>query len=299
MLWLIVIIFAYFLFAITSLGDKFLLIGEPNPKTYSFYVGTLGITILLLVPFIGFQVPGVFEVVFCLIIGAIYLAAIFSIYQGLEYFETSRVIPAIGALVPIFTFIFIYLFSGGKEVLAASELITFFIFIIGGVLINYHPGKKIISESLKISALAALFLALVFVLSKYIYLALPFWTGFVWIRIGTFLTALTFLSFREVRQDLIGDGKKRSFSLKTGSIFIVNQLVGAGAFILQSWSIALAPLVYLSIINAVQGVQYLFLFIFTLVFYKFLKEELSKKIITQKIIAIIIILIGFAVLAFL
>jgi len=294
MLWLVAIIIAYFLFSITSLGDKFLLIGAPSPKTYAFYVGILGISMLLLVPFVGFGVPGLFEIIFCLFTGVIYLIAIFSIYQGLEYFEATRVIPTIGALVPIFTFGFIYAFSGGREMLGLREIIAFIIFILGGLLISYTPGKKIISESLKISAIGALFLALMFVLSKYIYLNIPFWVGFLWIRIGTFLAALTFLFMKEVRQDLFG--KKHVFGAKTGSLFIANQIVGAGGFILQSWSISLAPLALLSIINALQGIQYLFLFVFTVMFYRFFKEKMTKRIVIQKIAAIVLIIIGFIVL---
>jgi len=70
--------------------------------------------------------------------------------------------------------------------------------------------------------------------------------------------------------------------------------VGAGAFILQNWAIALAGLAYLSIINALQGVQYVFLFILTGLI---LKEGLSKKVILQKFFAIILIGIGLVFLA--
>jgi len=294
MLWLIVILIAYFLFSITSLGDKYLLVGPPEPKIYSFYVGLLSILALILAPFVGFFVPSAFMVIFCLFVGMIYLFAIFSLYQGLEYFEASRIIPALGGLVPVFTFLLVYLFSG--EFLGFKETIALVLLVIGSVLITYVPKKKIISESLKISAIGAVFFSLVFIMSKYVYIALPFWTGFIWIRIGVFLTALFLLFSARVRKDVFGKNKS-SFNKKTGTIFVVNQLVGAGAFVLQSWSVALVPLVFVSIINALQGVQYIFLFIFSLFFLKSLKEDISKRIIIQKIIAIIIIIIGLVIIA--
>jgi len=295
MLWLIIIIIAYFLFSITSLGDKYLLVGPPDPKIYSFYVGALSILVLILAPFVGFFIPDLFTIIFCLFVGIIYLFAIFSAYQGLEYFEASRIIPALGGLVPIFTFLFIYLFSGGKEILGLKEMIAFALLVVASVLITYVPKKKIISESLKISIIGAIFFSLVFVMSKYVYSMLPFWTGFIWIRVGVFLTALLLLFSKKARKDVFSK-KKSSFNKKTGTIFVVNQIVGAGAFVLQSWSVALVPLAFVSIINAMQGVQYIFLFIFTLFFLKSLREEISRRIIIQKVIAIIIIIIGLVII---
>lgn len=290
MLWLLVTIIAYFLFAITTLGDKYLLSGAPEPKVYSFYVGLLGGLILLLIPFVGFFIPGGYEIVFCLFTGAIYLIAIFSVFQGLEYFEASRIVPAIGGFLPIFSFLFIYIFSGGVEVMGIKEIIALIFLIIGSILISYDPKKKVPFKSLKISALAALFLSLMFVLSKYVYLMLPFWTGFIWIRIGVLLTALLFLFSKKVRKDIFY--KKSTFNKKTSIIFVINQAFGAGGAMLQGWGIALAPLVFLPVINALQGVQYLFLFILTLVFFKIFKEKISRKIINQKLIAIGFIVVG-------
>lgn len=288
MTWLLVTIIAYFLFAITALGDKYILAGAPEPKSYSFYVGVLGGLILILAPFVGFYVPGLYEIIFCLFTGLIFLIAMFSIFQGLEYFEASRIIPAIGGFLPVFTFGFVYLFS--KQTLGLNEILALVFLIIGSILISYNPSKKVPFKSLKISALAALFLSLMFVLSKYVYLMLPFWTGFIWIRIGVLIFALFFLFSKSVRKDVFT--KKSTFNEKTSIVFVLNQGVGAGASMLQNWGVALAPLVFLPVINALQGVQYLFLFIFTLIFFKLFKEEISKRIIIQKLIAIVFIVTG-------
>ena len=290
MSWLLVTIIAYFLFAITALGDKYLLSGAPEPKVYSFYVGVLGGLILLLIPFVGFFIPGIYEIIFCLFTGVIYLIAIFSVFQGLEDFEASRIIPAIGGFLPIFTFLFVYIFSNGKEILGIKEIIALALLVIGSILISYDPKKKFPFKSLKISAFAALFLSLMFVLSKYVYLMLPFWTGFIWIRIGVLLSALFFLFSRVVRKDIFT--KKSTFNKKTSIIFVINQGFGAGGAMLQGWGIALAPLALLPIINALQGIQYVFLFIFILIFFKLFKEKISKEIIIQKLIAIAFIISG-------
>jgi len=289
--WLIVTISAYFLFAITALGDKYLLAGPPNPKSYSFYVGILGILVLFLIPFVGFSIPETTQIILSLLAGSIFIFALFGLYTGLENFEASRIVPAIGGLLPLFTFGLIFLFSGEKEMLSLWKIFTFILLIIGSILITFEREKLITLKSLKISALAALLFALSFVLTKYVYLAQPFWSGFIWMRIGGFLTAFCFLFTKEVKREIFQ--RKFTFQKKTGTIFLANQAVGGGAFLLQNWAITLVPLVFLPFVNALEGTKYLFLLIFTvflsLKFPQFLKEKISRKILFQKIIAILLI----------
>lgn len=289
MLWLVIIISAYFLFALVSLVDRYLLVGPPNPKIYTFYVGALGILVLALAPFVGFSIPNYFEIVFCLAAGAIYIFALLGLFAGLEKFEASRVIPAIAGFLPIFTLLLTSFFSGQVQGISA-----FIPLVLGSILVSWQPSIKISLKSLQISIVTAFLLSLTFILSKYVYLMLPFWTGFIWIRIGAFLAALFLLFAKEVRKEIFSGVS--SFSKKSGLFFIFNQGMGAGAFILQNWVIALAGLTYLSIINALQGIQYAFLFILAILFHRILREEISKKVIFQKIIAIILIGLGLILL---
>ncbi len=299
MTWLIVTISAYFLFALVALGDKYLLSGPPNPKSYSFYVGILGILSLVLIPFVGFLIPKMTQIILSLVAGGIYIIALYGLYTGLENFEASRIVPAIGGLLPIFTFTLVFLISSGKEFLSFQEIIAFVLLILGSVFITLEKGKRIILKSFQISAFTAFLFALAFVLTKYVYSAQPFWSGFIWMRIGGFLVAIFFIFTPEVKREIFGE--KFTFQKRTGTIFLFNQAMGAGAFILQNWAIALAGLTYLAIINALQGIQYVFLLLFTtlisLKFPKVLKEKFSKEIIFQKIFAILLIGSGLAILA--
>jgi drug/metabolite transporter (DMT)-like permease len=304
MLWLIIAISAYFLFAIVVLGDKYLLSGLPNPKSYSFYVGVLGILVLFLIPFVGFSIPEISQILLSLLAGAVFIFALFGLYTGLENFEASRIVPAIGGLLPLFTFGLVYLFSCGKEVLTFGDLPAFILLIFGSCLITFKKGKSITSKSLKLSVITALLFALAFVLAKFVYLSQPFWSGFIWMRIGGFLAAICFIFTREVKKEIFE--RKFTFQKKTGTFFLLNQTMAAGAFILQNWAIALAPLGFLAFINALEGTKYVFLLIFTTslslaqplwVKKVGLKEEISRKILFQKIMAILLIGGGLALLA--
>ncbi|PIR02415.1 MAG: hypothetical protein CO031_01290 [Candidatus Nealsonbacteria bacterium CG_4_9_14_0_2_um_filter_37_38] len=310
MLWLIVAISAYLILAIVQLVDKYLLAGPiPSPKVYSFYVGALGILILILAPFVNFYVPEIKQIILSLVAGAIFIYALFWFYKALQKYEASRVVSAVGGILPIFTFGLVYVFSGGKEILKPWEFLSLILLILGGVLITYEKSKKISLKSFQISAIAAFFLALSFVLSKYVYMVLPFWSGYIWIKIGGFLMAIGFLLTREVRSKLfkvkiarvVGGWRPK----KTAGIFLSNQAAGAGANILQNWAIALAPLICVPLINALQGVQYVALLIFvtllslTRPFWAKkvgLKEEISKEVIFQKLFAILLIGTGLALL---
>lgn len=302
MLWLLITISFYLILAVVFLFDKYLLTDLiPNPKIYTFYVGVLGILVLILIPFVGFYIPTHSQVLLSLIAGSIYIYALFWFYKALSIFEPSRIVPAISGLVPIFTFIFVYFSSFGKTTLSFREIIAFLILVCGSIFIILDRKKLVDWKGFQISALSAFLFSLAFTLSKYVYLGQSFWNGFIWIKIGGFLMALLFFIFLpEIREEIFL--KKISFQRKTFGIFIGNQLMGAGANILQNWAFALAPLAYIALINSLQGVQYIFLLFFTILLSwklpQILKEEISKEIIFQKIIAILLIGTGLAILTF-
>ncbi len=298
MSWLGIIILAYFLFAAVALLDKYILIGPPNPKSYVFYIGVLGVLVLLLIPFVNFSLPTLYQILFYFLVGAINIFAIYALFEGLERYEATRIVPAVGGITPLFTFVLVYLFSGGKEVLGSWELLAFFFLLLGSILVTLKLGRKISFKGLEISIIAAFLFSLFFVLVKYVYILEPFWNGFIWVRIGGILAGLLFIFTKEVRAELFS--RKFSFNKKTGFLFLLNQAIGSGAFILQNWAIALAGLAYLSLINALQGIQYVFLFIFAFIislkFPKILEEKISFKIILQKVVAIIFIGTGLLIL---
>ncbi len=299
MSWLIIAVSAYFLLAVCSLIDKYLLSGPlPVPEAYTFYLGILEGLALILIPFVGFSVPRPFQIFLSFLSGAAFVYAIFWYTKALRRFEASRVVPAIGGLIPSFTFILTYFLSKGKENISLIGVVALLLLIAGSVIFTLRKDKFVTLKSLELSAISAFFFSLSFVLSKYVYMSQPFWSGFILIKLGGFLMALIFILSKKVREEVFV--RQRLFKKRTAGIFISDQAIGAGANILENWAIALAPLVYISVINALQGIQYVFLLIFTvflsLKFPKILKEEISRKVIFQKIIAVSLIGLGLFVL---
>ncbi|MFH1582242.1 MAG: hypothetical protein ABIA08_00590 [bacterium] len=300
--WIAVTISAYFILAVVFLVDKYLLVSSvPNSKVYAFYVGLLGSVILLVIPFVDFYIPDTPQLILALTSGAVFVYGLSWLYKTLKLFEVSRVIPAVGGLTPIFTFLLIYIISSGKEVFSFFGIIAFVFLISGSVIINLRKDQSITFTSFKFSVVSAFLLSLSFVLTKYVYMAQPFWNGFIWKTLGGVTMAIIFyLIFSEVRENAFR--KEKRMSGKTAIIFLLNQTGGAGASILQNWAIFLAPLVYIPIVYALNGTQYVFLFLFTIIlslkFPKIIKEEISKEAISQKVIAILLIGAGLFFLYF-
>ena len=301
MTWLLAALSTYLIMAVVFLVDKYLLTQKiPSPRLYAFFVGILGGLAVILIPFVDFGFPGFSQLILSLVAGALYIFALLWFYKSLQAFEASRVVPAITGILPLFTFFIIILVSRGEATLSFKTAVAFLVLIFGSVLITKEREKEISLQVFKAAAITAFLLALSFVLIKYVYLAQSFWQGFIWMRVGGFLMALLFfVLFREIRDNLFI--AKKGFSKKTGVIFVVNQGFGAAAGILQNWAIALAPLAFIAIINALQGTQYVFLLIFALIlslkFPQIIKEEISKEVILQKVIAILLIGGGLALLA--
>ncbi len=296
MTWLLVVIVSYFFFSLASLGDRYLLIWPPKPKVYAFYVGILGIIVLLVLPFVQFSIPSLSTAVLSFFTGLVFVLSVIFLYYALEKFEVSRIIPALGGFLPIFTFILGFFILSQQEFFSWPKLLSFCLLILGSIIISLEKSLNFSLKSLGLAALSAFFLSLYFVFSKIIYSDVSFWSGFILIRISAFLITLFLLFFKDVRKEVFQ--KKKSFTKKTGLIFLLTQSSGGLAVVLQNWAIVLVSSLYLSFISAMQGIQYVFLFILSLLFSNVLKERVSKRVVLQKIAAIVLIGGGLALLVF-
>lgn len=300
MLWILITVLSYLLLAVTALLDRYLLAGPPEPKSYTFFINLPGLLALFLIPFVGFGQPSSPQIIYGLLAGAAAALASLFLYVGLEKFEASRVIPAIGGVLPLFTFLMVYFSSGGKTGLSSAAALAFLLLVFGSVLINLEIGKAISWSSLGLSLTAAFLFALSFFLAKNLYLALPFWPAFILMRVGGFLLSLAFLFDREARQKIFQ--KRFGFPGKTGIIFLANQGLGGTAMLLQNIVLLIVPLGYLSFVNALEATRYVFLLVLSvwlsLKFPGLFKEGVSGKIILQKSAAILVIVLGLSILIF-
>ena len=296
MLWLTAIIFSYLFFALASLGDKIVLAGPSKPKSYTFFVGIFSILAVFLIPFVGFGFPTGIGLAWVITEALVYVAGLYALFYALENFEVSRIVPTIGAAQPVLIAILSFVFFGFERV-KGNEVLAFIILLSGSVLISIDKNPKITRNSLEISLVSALLFSLDFIFSKFVFLQMPFWQGFIWMRIVSFVFVLIFLFDKGFRKEMAED---IGVSKKTGIIFFLAQGAGGAANILQSWAIFLVPVAYLAIINSMKGMQYVFLFLMVVFLSSFLpgvlKEKMSRGALIQKIASIFLIGLGLAVL---
>lgn len=297
MFWLIAIILSYLSFALASLGDKIVLSGPSKPKSYTFFVGILSLFSVFIIPFVEFGFPSGIGLAFIVLEAIVYVAGLYAMFYALENFDVSKVMPTIGATQPVIIAI-LSVFFWGYQKLEGNEILAFIILLTGSVLISIDKNPKITKKSLEISLIASFLFSLDFIYSKFVFTEMSFWQGFIWMRIFSFIFVLIFLFDKGFRKEM--EEENSGFNKKTGIVFIVAQIFGGLANILQSWAIFLVPVSYLAIMNSMKGIQYVFLFVLVVLISSFLpkvlKEEINKKIIIQKIVSILLIGLGLAIL---
>ena len=307
MSWFLIAILSYFLLAIVNLTDKFLIDNVlRSSKTYAFLVCSLGSLVFLAAPWF-LHYPGAF------LLGANFLTgAIFFLYEALRRGEAARTIILIGGLIPVFSTIISWLFLG--DTFVKEQLFGLVFLLLGIFLIAFLPGRHSFWEKLWLSLrsedykknsvlliiLASFFYASFFTATKYVYASQDFWSAFMWVRLGAFISVSFFLLNKKSRVEIIknlkgDDGKKHKN--KNIFLFLCNQGLGSISFILQNYAIFLGPV---ALITALQGVQYaimLFLAFFLGFFFKEYKEKFTWRNLIQKIVALIFISLGLYLIA--
>ncbi|MFA5188205.1 MAG: EamA family transporter [Patescibacteria group bacterium] len=296
MLWLYITIAAYLLFALANIGDKLVVSKfKTAPIAYAFYVGILGVVAVILLPF-GVKWINFNLLVISFFAGVAFIMAAFFMYKALAQGEASRAITLLGSSSPIFTF----LLSAGilQEKLNDEELISFGILVLAIILLSQHKpdGKKtkIHWELIIWALLAGLFFSINYVLTKFLFYQETFVTVFFWTRIGGVLTALFIFGLAKTRKIIKKDWQRPK--KQKGLLVFGIQLVGGLGVIFQSYALNLASA---TLVNALQAIQYALVFIMAIFLGKKipeLKENLAKREIIIKIIAIILVAIGLYIL---
>lgn len=296
--WFLIVIIAYLLNAMAMIIDKSLLKKSiPEPVVYTFYIGVLGLIFIpLLMPF-GFALLGIKLILLGLFSGIFFIIALLLFFQALKDDDASQVIPLIGGFNPIAILIFAYLLIG--ERLSLLELLALVFIIAGSIIITIKHGShglKLSSQMLKFGIVSALFFGLSYVLAKLIYQETTFINGFIWTRIGALLAVFSLVFAPSYRRLIFKNSKATRHSIKF--IFIIGQALAGISFLMVNYAISLGSV---TLTNALQGLQYAFLFLLIIIISKkypeILEEKLNAKIIFQKILAIVLISIGLIFIA--
>jgi len=198
--------------------------------------------------------------------------------------DVSVASTQVGVLTSIFTYIFSYLIL--SEILPLHNTAALALLVVGILLLG-RVGKKIMLQAI----MAGAFIALSFVTLKWTFTQGDFVNGLFWTRIGFVGAAAASLISSKARKEIRAVTQK--VSIKSKGVFVFNKILAGVAFILLYYAISQGNV---TIINALLGLQFLFVFLIALALRNklpMLEERLERKDIIVKFTGILLILAGF------
>lgn len=300
MTWIIVTIIAYLFGAGANILDKFLLGSKrfSSAPVYAFYIGIFGLTSFIFAP-LGLSVPVFSSLMLCFFAGILFLVGIMMLYFAIEKAEASRVVPVVGAVLPIVTFLIAYFWQA--ESFTLGQIFGMSMLILGGLLISFDLplklGKKKFFAGFYWAIGAGIFLAVTYLIFKEISLSENFATWYIWTRVGSTIGAIGLLMMPAWRADIISSfhsaKKNKKHAYTTGYLFIANKIMGGASTFLFNFAITLGSV---TMINSLVSLQYVFVLILAWLLSKKYHRVFQEKLYfwdwAQKIGAIFIIAIG-------
>ncbi len=295
--WFPITVAAYACLAFSQVLDKvFLVRFFRDSRAYAVFVGAIGVLAFFALPFTG-SLPSLSLWFWSLLGGAVFIFALLPFLDALQSDDATRVIPLTGAGVPVLTLLLERLFLDVPLPTFAYPALA--CLIIGSTVLTYSRSTH--SRRSRLAMMQALgastLFASSFVMSKHVYLQMDFITGFVWMRIGGLIAALIIvIASRSVQQEI--SRLARSTRIRVFAAYVGNQGIAGLGFVLQNLAIAL---VSASVVTAMQGVQYIFILFFIVLFSRFrpslVQERITKALILEKLTATACIIVGLALLA--
>ncbi len=289
--WLLFAMTGYFFYALTNIISKTVVTKHiRNIFIYTVIVSFFGLIPLCLIPFYGLTVPELPQLIISLVAGMLWIYALLPFYKALQIEEMSRVVP-IWRFVPFFVLIFSFIFIG--ERLFPYDIAAFALLFLGGILISVKKLKEnlTISKAFYWMLLSAFLFGITHTMEKYVFMNQSYLDGFILIRLGGFLAGVSILVLTGQRGDFFNSWRTINTKIKYAILgYGFLQFVGI-AFI--NFAMSLGPV---SLVTATGGFQTFFVLILAIILSHklphILKEEISKGIISQKIIAILLLILG-------
>ena len=283
MTWLLVAVAAQFILGTSAVFDKLILKrGFLDPWAYTFWLGLLGLFSLVLLPF-GFHLVPLEIFVLALLAGAAFLLAVLFMFLSLHRGEASETLPIIGGLSPIFT-----LFGGIlllEDKLSFVDLVGFGLLVGGSLLLFLLGGSRKWVRSASLLIFSAMLFGFSNVLTKLVFDETNFATGFILIKLGGFLVVLMFLASPLKRLSILRSGS--GAAPKNKAFYLLNRGYAGVGSLLVNVAIFLA---HPALVDATQSLRYIIIFLASW----FLLKEVSKgKMLAGKIVATVLVGLGF------
>jgi drug/metabolite transporter (DMT)-like permease len=274
--WLILAVGAQFIAALVALLDKYIVTNEraiPKPFVYAFITCLMsGASIVVFffswvpIPLEGVhfpslanvEFPSLIVVAFSFLAAYTFFSALTSMFSALKEADASDVVPVIGAVSALATFGFSYMFLGGT--LSQNFLAGIILLAIGTALVSHFRFHY---KTALLTLHAGLFFALHYVTFKGLLGVTSFDNALFWSRICFVGFALSMLLvpdwFERVTTQVKTTGKR------AGLLVIANKILAGASAIMILKASELATQNEFPVIQALGGLQFVFILILGLV----------------------------------
>jgi drug/metabolite transporter (DMT)-like permease len=278
--------------AVTGVIDKFILSKYVrNPLAYLAALVVLQQMLIAVIPLYlgwGFVYPQTF---YAMAAGSIQVVLWAAYLLALHVEETSRV-AAMVFVFPVFVFLGAFLLLG--ETLATKDYAGGALLVGSALLISYRPAKPggpaIISPALRYMAVFWIFSAAYALAAKYLLDFMSEWHLILWSSLGSLLAVLPLLYRDPVRREFAAYFRRSPFLLSALLADEIFDFLGRGAFI---FAYAVGSVALVSSVAALQPfITLIYVVVLGLFVPGILEEELDRKTIALKTVAIILIIAG-------
>ena len=280
---------ALVLWSIVNILDKYVVDHELRDPVFVTAIFCLAASILLIgcSMFFGLQAVSLLVIILAMITGLMYSLAIYLYYTVMKGEEVSRLVPFI-SIEPLFIALGAFLFFG--EQLGWQHYLGILLVVLGAILIAREKSSNKF-EKLRLQYLhwLALLMVLLFsgknLLIKYLFFDNDFWTIMFWFGLGGLVLPILFFVFHHPR--IRGKFRRGCEHL------IVSAVFSSIALILFSQALNIGSV---SLVIALIATKPLLVFLAatfcSFIFPKIICEKHSLKILSVKILATIMIVVG-------
>jgi len=291
--WLFFAFLALFGFSLCTIIDglaikKFI----KNSKIYLFYSTFIQGAIASIIIFLFFKTSfqGWFFLIICFLTGLFYVYGLLPYMKALEFEEVSRIDPLFN-LEPLFVLGLSLIFLNFQ--LTSIQYLGICLLVIGSFLISMRKSNNSfrLSKGFWYMVLTNLLLAGFFVGTDYLFKNYDYWSAFAYIQLGIVFASLTLIFFKSYGRAGIIQFKGINLHGKL-LIFAVGifSIVSVG---LRNMAIKLSHATLVSSLAGFKSIMVLLLVLFISIGHpSFLKEEINRKIVLQKIIAFVFLIVG-------
>lgn len=294
--WILLALLSHISWGTANIADKYIIGNRvKNVYVYQFWLHSLGALSVFALPFFVYTIPDLKSILWLTLAGVMYVIGVVWYFKGLAVDEVSR-INIWWNLIPVFC-----LLIGGfwlHEWPNQGQLIAMAVLLVGSIVgtVHYQRGQKFFSPGFIWITLASLEFSFHAVINRFVSATVPLSFIFIYLNFVRWVTSLFFFLNPSFRRDLVVETKKLSVS--TTFWVIVAVTVDYLGILFNQWALKYGQA---ALVLSIEGFQALFVFFVSTSMAKWrpelLSENIDRKNMTVKIVAVILIILGIIILA--